>query len=466
MKRLTIASAVLASMTAMSAFAQDEVATEATTTDRDLTTANAALTNRFYISAMGSHTWEDKKRDTDDAWGGALTVGKQFSSFFSAEISAFLSEFHTDGTHDSLELIGLGVSGLVFPFSGPNSQNIYGVVGVHAGKAENHPGVGDGDYDTVLADAGIGFLYGPFSWLNQGSLRLEARYRMDLHDDAGLGVGGEDEFGDTVVNLGVLIPVGAQAVPPPPPEPPPVVVVPVSDSDGDGVPDDLDQCPGTPAGEPVNEVGCPLPKKECKTPEPGQPVTLEGCAAGDKIVLRGVNFEFDKSRLTSNAKTILEGVGDALNKAPAVTVEIGGHTDSKGTDEYNQKLSEQRAQSVVQYLVGSKNVDASRMTSVGFGESQPVADNETDEGRELNRRVELKITGGTVDVAPAAPATPAADAAPAAEAPAPEAAAAPSAEAPAGDAAAESAAEAPAADAPAADAAAADAPAAEAAPVE
>ncbi|MGQ0530266.1 MAG: OmpA family protein [Panacagrimonas sp.] len=430
MKRLTIASAVLASFTALSAFAQDEGTTQANTTERDLSTANAALTNRFYVSAMGSHTWEDKKRDTDEGWGGALTVGKQFSSFFSAEISAFLSDFHTDGVSDSLELIGLGVTGLVFPFSGPNSQNIYGLVGVHAGKGENHPDTGDGDYDTVLADAGLGFLYGPFTWLNQGSLRLEARYRLDLHDDAGLGVGGEDEFGDAVVNLGVLIPIGAQAVPPPPPPPPPVVVVPVADSDGDGVPDDVDQCPDTPAGEPVNEVGCPLPKKECKTPEPGQPVTLEGCAAGDKIVLRGVNFEFDKSRLTSNAKTILEGVGDALNRAPSVTVEIGGHTDAIGTDEYNQKLSEQRAQSVVQYLVGSKNVDSSRMTSAGYGESQPVADNETDAGRELNRRVELKVTGGTLETTPAAPAAEAASEAPAAD----TATAEPAAEAPAADA--------------------------------
>jgi OOP family OmpA-OmpF porin len=189
-----------------------------------------------------------------------------------------------------------------------------------------------------------------------------------------------------------------------PPPPPPEVVAPVApaDSDGDGVADELDQCPGTPAGVKVNDVGCPLPA--CKTPEPGQPVTLEGCAAGDVIVLRGVNFEFDKSRLTANARGILDGVGDSLIKAPDIKVELGGHTDGKGTDEYNQRLSERRAESVRQYLVG-KGVEPTRMTAVGYGESRPVADNETEEGRELNRRVELKVTEGSAVVASPVPAS-------------------------------------------------------------
>lgn len=439
MKPVAVASALLAAMTVMSANAQDEA-----NASSDISGANAAITERFYFSPMGSYTWEDKKRDTDEGFGGALTIGKQFSRWFSAELSAFYSEFHVSAVEQEMEMIGYGVNALVFPFSSGMASNIFGLVGVHGGQGNSHPTVGIGgadDYDTVLADAGLGFLYGPFAWLNHGSLRVEARYRMDFHDEPGLGAGNEDEFGDVVANVGLLIPIGAQAEPPPPPAPAPVEVVPVAapvDSDGDGVPDDLDQCPGTPAGEPVNEVGCPLPK--CKTPEPGQPVTLEGCAAGDKIVLRGVNFEFDKSRLTANARTILDGVGDALTTAPTVTVEIGGHTDAKGTDEYNQKLSERRAQSVVQYLVG-KGIDSGRMTSVGYGESQPVADNETDEGRELNRRVELKITGGATEVAAPAAAAPAAEAAPAADA-----------AAPAADAAAPAAAEAPAADAPTAEA--------------
>lgn len=458
MKRIAVASAMLATMSALPAFGQDDGSSAST--GPDLTRPVPALGNRFYIAPMGSHTWEDKGRNTKDAyggadgWGGALAIGKQLAPWLALELNGMYTEFSSDypDSNHKTKMWGGGLSALIFP---SQQSGLFALVGAKYAEGKDHPTTVTtttpgfpplipatttrapgpvADYDTVLGDAGFGYLFGPISWLNQGAIRAEALYRMDFHDEEGLGDGDSKKFGDGVVNVGFLIPLGA---PPQPPavEPPPVEVVPVAepvDSDGDGVPDDLDQCPGTPAGEPVNEVGCPLPKKpECKTPEAGQPITLEGCAAGDKIVLRGVNFEFDKSRLTSNAKTILDGVGDALTAAPSVTVEIGGHTDSKGSDQYNQKLSEKRATSVVQYLVG-KGVDSGRMTSVGYGESQPVADNETDEGRELNRRVELKVTGGVAEVAPAAPAAePAADeAAPAADVPAADAAPAESAPAP------------------------------------
>jgi outer membrane protein OmpA-like peptidoglycan-associated protein len=184
-----------------------------------------------------------------------------------------------------------------------------------------------------------------------------------------------------------------------PAEPPPVAVAPPPpDTDGDGVIDDLDKCPGTPTGTPVDDKGCPLPPPPppCKAPQAGERISLTGCGTGDVIVLRGVNFEFDKARLTPNAKTILDNVGDELVANPQINVELGGHTDSKGSDEYNQKLSERRAKSVVQYLVG-RGIDNGRMTAAGYGETQPVADNDTDEGRELNRRVELKIVGSAAD---------------------------------------------------------------------
>lgn len=403
MKRVVLAGAALAAMCAAPAYAQDAAAS-----GPDLSSGPSAIGNRFYVAPMGSHVWEDSQRDTDDGWGGVLAIGKQLSSGLAVEISGLYQELGATGS-DNTEIIGYGASALFFPFSGTLSRNLYGIVGAHYGEVDSHPSTTpDHDYETVLGSAGLGFLYGPFSWLNQGSIRAEALYRVDFHDQQGLGSQtsfSDDDFGDIVANVGLLIPIGSLPEPPPPPEPA-VEVVPVQapvDSDGDGVPDDIDQCPDTPAGEPVNEVGCPLPKKECKTPEPGQPVTLEGCAAGDKIVLRGVNFDFDKATLTPNAKTILDGVGTALDTAPSVTVELGGHTDAKGTDEYNQKLSERRASSVRQYLIG-KGIDAGRMTSAGYGESQPVADNDSDEGRELNRRVELKVTGGLAEVAPSAPA--------------------------------------------------------------
>jgi OOP family OmpA-OmpF porin len=129
------------------------------------------------------------------------------------------------------------------------------------------------------------------------------------------------------------------------------------------------------------------------TPEAGQPINLQGCKAGDKIILHGVNFDFNKATLTVNAKAILDQVAGELKKYTAIDVELGGYTDGRGSVAYNLRLSDRRAASVKAYLVGA-GVDAARMTSVGYGKADPVADNNTDEGRELNRRVELKITGG------------------------------------------------------------------------
>jgi outer membrane protein OmpA-like peptidoglycan-associated protein/outer membrane protein W len=156
----------------------------------------------------------------------------------------------------------------------------------------------------------------------------------------------------------------------------------------------------------------------CESPAAGKTFSLEGCNVGDKVVLRGVNFEFDKATLTPDAKVLLDMVSDALLARTDIMVELDGHTDSKGSDQYNQKLSERRAASVKQYLVG-RGVDAGRMTPMGFGESQPVADNATDEGREYNRRVELKVTaskgGVTTETATPASAETVMPAAPAAE---------------------------------------------------
>jgi outer membrane protein OmpA-like peptidoglycan-associated protein len=147
----------------------------------------------------------------------------------------------------------------------------------------------------------------------------------------------------------------------------------------------------------------PPPPPPCQIPEPGQPMTLEGCKAGDTLVLRGVNFEFDKATLAPNAKTILDQVTLALAARTDIKVEIAGHTDSKGSDIYNESLSRRRADSVRQYFIGH-GIDASRMTTMGYGETRPVADNESDAGRELNRRVELKITQGGAGVTVAPPA--------------------------------------------------------------
>jgi PKD repeat protein len=107
------------------------------------------------------------------------------------------------------------------------------------------------------------------------------------------------------------------------------------------------------------------------------------------IVLQGVNFQWNKAVLLEESKQILDRVAESLIAHPDVNIEVGGHCDSDGSDAYNLKLSQRRAGAVRDYLI-KKGVPASRMTAKGYGESQPISDNATPEGKAMNRRVELK----------------------------------------------------------------------------
>ncbi|MDP9142025.1 MAG: OmpA family protein [Pseudomonadota bacterium] len=161
------------------------------------------------------------------------------------------------------------------------------------------------------------------------------------------------------------------------------------DSDGDGIPDYLDECPKSPPGVKVLPNGCAL-TGDCRRPRPGEQVDAQGCAVDKNFILKGVKFEFDSDRLTAEAKLILNDVAETLKAYPNVSVELEGHTDGIGSDAYNLGLSERRANSVETYLEG-RSVVGSRMTPVGYGESRPIASNDSEEGREENRRVELKV---------------------------------------------------------------------------
>ncbi len=138
----------------------------------------------------------------------------------------------------------------------------------------------------------------------------------------------------------------------------------------------------------VEEPPPPPPPAEPVVEEPLPPVVEEVVA--ERIVLRGVNFDFDKWEIRPDAAVILDEVVSILSGGPGVKVRVEGHTDATGPEAYNQGLSERRAASVRRYLAEG-GIAASRLTSAGFGESQPIATNDTREGRALNRRVELKV---------------------------------------------------------------------------
>lgn len=170
------------------------------------------------------------------------------------------------------------------------------------------------------------------------------------------------------------------------------------DSDHDGVVDSADKCPTTPAGVKVDTLGCDLdsdrdgvPNRADLCPDTGMGIDVDrtGCKKAAPIVLKGVHFHTGSARLTDESSRILDTVATSLAAHPELRLEVAGHTDSQGGARGNLRLSQARAESVRRYLV-AHGVPASMLTAKGYGESRPVADNATADGRALNRRVELK----------------------------------------------------------------------------
>jgi OOP family OmpA-OmpF porin len=178
---------------------------------------------------------------------------------------------------------------------------------------------------------------------------------------------------------------------------------PVPDTDGDGINDEEDKCP-TVAGV-ARYQGCPVPDtdgdgvndEEDKCPHEAGSASNFGCPVIDVVVVEKVNkaaqsiyFATGSAKLLPKSYPALKQVVQVLNDNPSYKIDINGYTDNTGGSELNQKLSENRANSVKQYILGS-GIDESRITAIGHGEDDPIADNKTSKGRAKNRRVEMKL---------------------------------------------------------------------------
>jgi OOP family OmpA-OmpF porin len=184
------------------------------------------------------------------------------------------------------------------------------------------------------------------------------------------------------------------------------------DSDGDGVFDGLDQCPDTPRGCTADAKGCPQDSDgdsvcdgldKCPDTASGLRVDKDGCPIEvteretemldtGMIRLQDINFETGKADLLPESMPSLDIVGQVLTKWPDLRIEIGGHTDSRGSVSYNQKLSEARVNSVLDYLIEKfPALKREQFTAVGYGESKPLAPNTNALNMAKNRRVEFKV---------------------------------------------------------------------------
>ncbi|WP_141766145.1 OmpA family protein, partial [Pseudomonas sp. HMSC75E02] len=190
---------------------------------------------------------------------------------------------------------------------------------------------------------------------------LDGQYGLEKRDNG--------HQGEWMAGVGVGMNFGGGAKPAPAPEP---VAEVCSDEDHDGVCDNVDKCPNTPANVTVDANGCPAVAEVVR-------VQLD------------VKFDFDKSKVKENSYADIKNLADFMKQYPSTSTTVEGHTDSVGTDAYNQKLSERRANAVRDVLVNEYGVEGGRVNAVGYGESRPVADNSTAEGRAVNRRVEAEV---------------------------------------------------------------------------
>jgi len=365
-----------------------------------VTAAHAQDFGSWYIAPRIGAVFSDGDRKTDTSVFGGIGAGVWVNPHLAVDFEYTINnaQFEDNSWRDGheWESVGLGVSGRWF-FGDEGSQwRPYIMAGVgalrhaaYSGFLLKEKGFNENGWDP-MATVGVGIQYNMSDRL---ALRgeLAARYDHDnntennLAEALGYNIERQSGFTDGIASIGLVYSFGGHAAPPPPPAPaapPPPPDCHALDDDHDGVNNCDDRCPDTAAGTVVGPDGCP------------QKVVID---------LRGVNFKFDRPKTgehnieptlqlpTADSIAILDQAIDALKRYPEIKVELDGHTDSVGTDAYNQKLSERRSQIVYDYLT-SHGVDASRITAVkGFGESQPIDTNATKEGRARNRRTELKV---------------------------------------------------------------------------
>ena len=329
-----------------------------------------------YLKGMGTYIIADDDRHVEDAFAGGLVgFGYAMSEHFNIEFDFQRLNLDGDGT---FTIDGGEAGPITTPYPDQdqsavnvNLMNIYNRSGaispfILAGLGIVNTDVDGGeDGDDLQGQLGVGVL--GRLWGNRLSLRAEALVRgQDASDnltDVLFNVGLSYALGSTTPKAVAAAPVAAAAVaaaPPPPPPPP-------ADTDGDGIVDGTDQCPDTPKGDRVGPQGC-----SCD-------------------VTRQLQFKTNSAELTDADKAALDEVAANLTKLKFISGTVVGHTDSTGSDAYNQGLSERRAAAAAKYLEG-KGIGAGRLKVSGAGESQPIADNKTAEGRAQNRRVVLKRT--------------------------------------------------------------------------
>ena len=356
----------------------------------------------------GSSVPRDDTR-TDHSWSPELDLEYFFNSYWSAELAATLPRVHDLTLRDSTYANGTVTRFRLMPDfltvkynflpdgpfrpyigAGVNVTSFYGVEAGPFGLTRTTTGpAAQVGFDVPLSEHWM--LNADAKWARVRpavSFDGDNVGRMNI-DPVLLSVGIGYRFGGSPAPVAAPVAPPAPVVAPPPPQ----------DSDGDGVPDSIDQCPNTPQGVQVDAVGCPVDSDhdgvpdyldKCPGTPPGLKVDAEGCEV-EEMILRGVNFKTNSAELEPTSADTLDSVVAVMVQRPNSKAEIRGYTDSRGSDAYNLKLSERRAAAVVAYLT-AHGIPGDNLRSIGFGKDNPVASNDTAEGRAQNRRVTVQFS--------------------------------------------------------------------------
>jgi OOP family OmpA-OmpF porin len=313
----------------------------------------------WYVAPRINGVWVDDGRKAEDDIGFGAALGKAISPKWNVELGADSSGHRRAGVDDRLRINTIDLNALRV-FKREDRINPYLIAGI--GQIDTNAPSNDKD---IYGKAGLGLMADIAKNTSKGT-NLQLRGEMHMRK-----VFGDQDLTDYVASLGLLYSWGGSIAAPAAAAIAaiaPAVVKPVDgDDDRDGVPNSRDKCPNTPAGAKVDSDGC-----EC----------------GD-VVLRGVTFVTDSSEITPQGQLVLDSLVAGLQRRAGTKLEIRGHTDSVGSDAYNLALSQRRADSVKAYLV-SKGLNAADLSTIGLGEMQHIATNDTAEGREQNRRVTLQ----------------------------------------------------------------------------
>lgn len=325
--------------------------------------AHAVVESGFVVSPGAVYQWfDDDAAGVEDDVGYRLGLGYQFTPHWVLELVGSRVDTEVEGADGVDFEMTQATLDLMYNFMPEWTVTPYALLSAGYawyeadGFKKIDPNLEDFDEDEPVIGAGLGL---KANLTDNLFARLDGRYVSYT----------DSNIDDYIAHLVIGYTFGEAAAPAPAPAPVMMEEPVDGDADGDGIPDSRDKCPGTSAGAKVDADGCYIIIEK--------PVTIR----------LEVLFDFDKSVVKPEYYPEIEKVADFMKQYPMTDTVIEGHTDSVGTAAYNLSLSQRRAEAVRQVLIDQFKVDASRLTSVGYGEERPIADNRTAEGRQLNRRV-------------------------------------------------------------------------------